>query len=162
MLYRVKQFFWAITAKLEEDEKQFIKKHLFLEEQELFNQLKIYEQKHSMTVARALQQCYKGEDQEEMVRIGLLHDIGKIRYPIGPIRKSVMVLADKFTKGKVSQLGELKMVKCYYEHPKFGYEILSREGQYNQMFLELIRGHHQENHEEDERMAYLQKCDDEA
>ena len=99
MIYRIKQFFWALTAQITQEEQKFIKHYLSPQEIELFDKLKIYEQKHSVNVAKALQKDITYDNPKEMIRVGLLHDIGKIKYPIGPVRKSIMVLLDKFTRG---------------------------------------------------------------
>lgn len=142
MIYRIKQFIWAITAKVSYEERQFVHKYLTSSEQELFNQLKVYEQKHSIAVAKGVANSYKGEDLEELIRIGLLHDIGKIVYPIGPIRKSIMVLLHKFTKGAMAKWHFMKMVRCYYDHAELGYKLLKKQGVYSPGFLEIIRDHH--------------------
>lgn len=144
MSYRVKQFIWAVTAEVTEAEKTYINEYLAPEEVQLFEQLKVYEQKHSIKVAQAMAQDAQAEDRINRIRVGLLHDIGKIIYPIGPIRKSMMVLLHKFTKGRISRVRISDMVKCYYEHPQLGYEILKKKGGYEQEFLEVIRDHHKE------------------
>lgn len=162
MIYRVKQFFWAITAKLTPEEQDFIKQYLSEEEEKLFNQLKVYEQKHCINVAKALQNEVQDMNQENMIRAGLLHDIGKIKYPIGPIRKSMMVLLDKFTKGKIAKYTRLGMVRCYYEHPQLGYELLKQKSGYQDEFLRFIQQHHQEINEveyEDKALDLLKKWD---
>lgn len=145
MIYRIKQFFWALTAQITQEEQKFIKHYLSPQEIELFDKLKIYEQKHSVNVAKALQKDITYDNPKEMIRVGLLHDIGKIKYPIGPVRKSIMVLLDKFTKGKIAQYNQLKMVRCYYEHPQIGYEMLKERGGYSKEFLEIIQKHHEES-----------------
>lgn len=144
MIYRIKQFFWALTAQITQEEEKLIKQYLLPQEIELFDKLKVYEQKHSVNVAKALQEDSTYDNQKEMIRVGLLHDIGKIKYPIGPIRKSIMVLLDKFTKGKIAQYNQVKMVCCYYEHPQIGYEVLKERGGYSEEFLEIIQKHHEQ------------------
>ncbi|MGL4738503.1 MAG: HD domain-containing protein [Cellulosilyticaceae bacterium] len=162
MLYRVKQFIWAITAKLTSEEKQFIVKYLGLEEQMLFGKLKVYEQKHSVVVARELAKLYEGSKRTQMIRVGLLHDVGKSVYPIGPIRKSIMVLLHRFTKGSVQSYDQFKMVKCYYGHPEDGYRLLREMRPYDDFFLALVRDHHKKEGSMTDEMQKLQVCDDQA
>lgn len=160
MLYRVKQFVWAVTAKLTPEEEQWIRTYLTDKEEQLFGQLKVYEQKHSVTVAREAAKHYNVQNKEQFIRMSLLHDIGKIVYPIGPIRKSVMVLLDKFTKGKVSKYTFMKMVRCYYQHPELGYQLLKEKGEYDEAFLLGIRNHHlQESDTDSEALKLIREWD---
>ncbi|MGL4798484.1 MAG: HD domain-containing protein [Cellulosilyticaceae bacterium] len=161
MSYRVRQFMWAMTARITTEEERFVEQHLTPKEAELFWKLKVYEQKHSIKVAKALGEEIKTPQvRQEWIRLGLLHDIGKLVYPIGPIRKSMMVLLHKYTKGKVQKL-TLPMVKCYYDHPKLGYELLQKEEGYEESFLKLIKNHHQTmGSRSQEPMKSLQKWDD--
>lgn len=160
MIYRIKQFIWAITARLDKTEEAFIKQYLLEDEQYLFNQLKVYEQKHCITVAKGLIKMYHGEEVREMIRLGLLHDIGKIKYPIGPIRKSIMVLLNKVTKGRAKQWCHLNMAKCYYDHPEIGYALLKQRGQCTNEFLKLVREHHRSLNEVQADKKYLQKLEE--
>lgn len=141
MFYRMQQFMKTITASMTENEKRWVKDYLTQREQALFFRLKVYEQKHALCVAKLLGEWTN--ESREMIRLGLLHDIGKILYPLNPIEKSLMVILHKVTAGKIKSLSQIKMVKCYYEHPILGYELLSREGVYEQVFLECIKGHHE-------------------
>ena len=160
MLYRVKQFLWALTAKLTQEEKLFIKKHLSTQEQSLFGTLKIYEQKHSVLVAKEVAKLYDDKDRLKVIKASLLHDIGKTIYPIGPIRKSIMVLLDHFTKGKVAKYPILPMIKCYYNHPYLGYKLLLEKGHYDEGFLDLIKNHHlPEAAQHSEALKILRECD---
>lgn len=158
MFYRVKQFYRAITATISFEDKEWIENFLSLEEQKLFYSLRIYEQKHCLEVAKLLDKWTEGKD--EMIRLGLLHDIGKTKYPLNPIEKSIIVLLDKFTKGKVKKLENIKMVKCFYEHPFIGCELLARIDQYDQSFLECISLHHNhQNAELTKELDLLVKAD---
>lgn len=155
MFYRVKQFMKAITAKVSPEEKQWVKRYLSETEYSLFIRLKIYEQRHCIDVACLLKE--KTQEDPEMIRLGLLHDIGKIVYPLNPIEKSLMVVLDKLSNRKISQFKKMKMVKCYYGHPQLGYELLKQQGQYDEDFLEIIKQHHLEGHAP--KLLLLQEAD---
>lgn len=159
MFYRVKQFMCAITARLNEADEAFIREHLEEDEEELFKQLRVYEQKHCIVVAKGLESALPIEKGRELIKMGLLHDIGKIKYPLNPIEKSVMVILDKVTKGKVKALRHLKMVKCYYGHAAMSYELLKATGKYDEAFLEIIRKHHEKGYTTNEKLRLLQKYD---
>ena len=163
MIYRVKQFISSMTAKITEEDRAFYKKYLTLKESVLFERLKVYDQKHSLHVAYLLKE--KTDGNEEMIRLGLLHDIGKQVYPLNPFQKGIMVILDKMSKGSVKKYDQIKMIYSYYEHPMIGYEILKQEGGYEESFLQLIKSHHIKgnmNINIDDRLLNLQEADDQA
>lgn len=163
MYYRIKQFVWAITARLSKEEKIMLRHYLDQWEYEKFSTLKVYEQKHSLQLASKITQKDKNNHTKEMIRLALLHDLGKIKYPIGPVRKSIMVLLDTFTKGKIQKYTQFKMIKCYYNHPQIGYEILKARGGYDNVFLEAIKKHHQKPHKSDSyQLKQLRRWDNEC
>ena len=51
-LYRVKQFYRSIIAKLNDEDLDFLKTYLEIHELQLFNQLPTYDQKHCVNVAK--------------------------------------------------------------------------------------------------------------
>ena len=159
MFYRVQQFIRAMTASLSYEEEQWIKVYLTPKEQELFFRLKVYEQKHCLCVAKLLDEWTSG--REEMIRLGLLHDIGKIVYPLNPIEKSIIVILHKVTNGRIKKFKRLKIIKCYYEHPMIGYEILNNQDHYEETFLECIKAHHEKStvRKIESNLALLQKAD---
>ncbi|WP_054743012.1 HD domain-containing protein [Cellulosilyticum ruminicola] len=164
MYYRVEQFISAITAKMTKEDTDYVKGLLNEKEQELFFKLKVYEQVHCLRVARNMDAesgVFNIKERWELSRIALLHDIGKIKYPLNPIEKSIIVVLNKLTKGKIRKLTKLKMVKCYYTHAQEGAALLAEIGTYNEDFLEAIRTHHDVDITS-EKMNLLQKCDNAA
>ncbi len=164
MIYRVAQFIAAVTAKMTEDDISYVKGLLNEKEQALFFQLRIYEQAHCLKVARnmdAQSSNFNIKERWELSRIALLHDIGKIKYPLNPIEKSIIVVLNKLTKGKIKKVTWLKMVKCYYTHAQIGAELLKEIGTYDAAFIEAIRSHHDMNITS-EKISLLQRCDNAA
>ena len=148
--YRVGQFFKAITAKVTEDDIIFINNYLSDKEKELFFKLKVYDQKHCIDVAKDIKIYFqknniKNEDlsivKNDLIKAGLLHDIGKIKKNLNPIQKSILVILDKFSKGKLKNLDNIKAIDIYYNHDKEGYKLL-KENNYSKEFLNLVRNHH--------------------
>ena len=156
MFYRVEQFIKAVTAQITKEDLSFISQYLNKIELDLFLRLKPYEQRHCIDVAEKLDEMTKGD--VEMIRLGLLHDIGKIKYPLHPIEKGVIVILDLLTAGHIKKYRKYKMVKCYYEHPQIGYEILKEVGNYDEVFLRLIKNHHNLE-EKNLKLTLLQKAD---
>lgn len=155
MFYRIGQFIKAVTAKVTTEDLNFVKQYLNEKELELFFKLKLYEQRHCIDVANQLR--IMTLEDAEMIKLGLLHDIGKIRYPLHPIEKSVIVVLDRLTAGRIKKYNKYKIVKCYYEHPQIGYDLLQTLGTYEEGFLKLVQKHHQK--ENNPKLLLLQQAD---
>ncbi len=157
--YRIKQFFWSITAKINNEDINYIRRYLNESEYVLFIKLSIQEQKHSVRVARDVQkECQMLHiAEDELIKTALLHDIGKIYKKLNAIDKSIMVLADKFTKGKIRNLKASKKIKVYFDHAAIGYEILKNSG-LSDKALYLIKNHHNDIIDNEE-LNILKRCD---
>ena len=59
---RIKQFIKCITAKINEDDLNFIEKYLNGDEKKIINRLAIYDMKHCINVARDIESNIKYED----------------------------------------------------------------------------------------------------
>lgn len=160
MFYRIKQFVWAITAKINREEEEFINHYLSEKEKQLFFRLRVYEQKHSLRVAYELKKRAEKGQEIEYIRLGLLHDIGKSKYPLNPIEKSIIVVLDRLTKGKIKKMNHWKMVKCYYHHGTISDHLLRELGSYPPLFLEAIKDHHQLKKSSNKLLTALKECDD--
>lgn len=162
MFYRVKQFYLAMTAKVSEKEWAFVRAHLDEKEQGLFEKLQVSEQKHCVNVAADIGEAIPKRDQNRafLIRLGLLHDIGKIRVKLNPIDKSIIVILDKLTKGKIKKQTKNKKINSYYNHGEIGSKILREIGGYGEWFLEMIENHHEENIKNDPLLEILQTHDD--
>ncbi|MGV8981527.1 HDIG domain-containing metalloprotein [Clostridium sp.] len=145
-LYRVKQFYWSMFSKINSEDLDFIKMYLETYELQLFNQLPVYEQKHCMNVARdVILTCNQRNLQcKDLIKVALLHDIGKIYNSMNPIDKSIMVIMHKITKGKIRAYKKSKNVNMYYNHGDIGYNLLRKHG-YDDRFLFLVKNHHNNN-----------------
>lgn len=159
-LYRIKQFYWSITAKIDVEEKKYIKAHLNEREIALFNELQIYEKMHSIKVAKDIERLYNGDDDNKkmLIKAALLHDIGKIEKRLNIIDKSILVVMNKVTKGSMRKYMSLKKIDVYYNHADFGYSILKKFG-YDERLLYLIKNHHNDNIIGDKELDMLKMCD---
>lgn len=88
------------------------------------------------------------ENKAMLVKVGLLHDVGKSRQRINIIDKSIIVILNKLTSGKLRNIN-LKKIQCYYNHSEYSYEILKGINEDN-VFLEIVRNHHNENYSNNE------------
>jgi len=159
-LYRIKQFYWCITAKLDDEDIKFVNKYLNEEERKLFSMLIEYEQKHSIKVTRdVIKECEKRNiESKELIKAALLHDIGKITNRLTIIDKSAIVLLDKFTKGKLKKAKGIKKIEVYYNHGEKGVKLLMPYG-YDERLLYLIKNHHNNLIAGDIELDILRKCD---
>lgn len=158
--YRVKQFYWSLNSKINDDDEQFLKYYMNSEELDLFNKLPDYEKKHSIRVARDVKEAYDGDSKtlERLVKAALFHDIGKTVRKFTPIDKSVMVILDCISKGKVKRFKKIKNIDIYYNHADIGYNMLKKYD-YEERFLYLIKNHHNNNIIGDKELDILKKCD---
>lgn len=161
-LYRVKQFFWAITAKMSLEDINFINSYLNSSEVELFNTLTGYEKKHSVNVAMDVKETCRAKnmDSYNLIRVALLHDIGKTQARLNPIEKSIFVIINKLSKGKLKNIKTLKKVQNYYNHGEIGYKILKEYGEYDERFLYFIKNHHNKSIVGDKELEILIESDD--
>jgi len=159
-LYRVKQFYLSIVSKINNEDIDFLEKYLEGYELKLFTKLRNYEQKHSINVAMDVKiTCIKRElKSRELIRVALLHDIGKIYSSMNPIDKSIMVILNKITDGKIKKYNKFKNINIYYNHGDIGYNLL-RKYDYNDRFLFLVKNHHN-NIIGDIELDLLKECDD--
>lgn len=75
------------------------------EQWELFMQMQPGEKDHAVTLYRKLVE--QGETQSDLLLAALLHDVGKIRYRLNPLHRTLVVLAKKAVPGKAHQWGNL-------------------------------------------------------
>jgi predicted HD phosphohydrolase len=160
VFYRVKQFIWGITARLSKDEISFINSYLNEKEKSLFFSLPVYEQVHSVKVAkRVLKECENKELQDKMlIKASLLHDIGKINSGLNLITKSILVLSDKMMPKLTRKFKRISFVDAYYNHPEIAMDYLSKEDNYIKY---LIKNHHN-TLIHDEKLKILQDADSES
>ncbi|WP_414698531.1 HDIG domain-containing metalloprotein [Peptacetobacter sp. AB845] len=171
---RVRQFIMNLTDRINEDDYKYVESKLNKKEYEIFNAISKSEQKHSVRVAKEIEniidELKKGnnfeggytltngeildketifsakedliKNEEMLIKVGLLHDVGKSRQKINIIDKSIIVILNKLTSGKLRNIN-LKKIQCYYNHSEYSYEIL-KEINVNNVFLEVVRNHHNE------------------
>jgi len=159
-LYRVKQFYWSLASKINDEDIDFLKMYLDNQELQLFNKLPVYEQKHCVNVARDVKlNCDQRELQSKnLIKVALLHDIGKIYHIMNPIDKAIMVIMHKLTNGKIKKYKKNKHVNVYYNHGEIGYNLLKKY-RYNDRFLFLVKNHHNDNIKDDIELELLKECD---
>lgn len=167
-LYRIKQFIKAVLAKVSEEDKRYVSKILNNEESFLFYKLSQAEQKHSIEVAMDItQECEsrRGINVKRLQKAALLHDVGKISKPLNVFEKSIFVILDKLSRGKLRSLSKNKKVDIFYNHGYYGYTLLKDIEKDNKL-LQLVLVHHdpkelnKEPKEISEELLLLNICDE--
>ncbi len=155
-LYRIKQFYWAITSTISLKDKDFLKKYLNENEINLFNKLAVYEQKHCIKTAQDIKKIYS--TNEILIKAALLHDIGKVSKPLNLLEKSFVVVLGHLFKNKIRRYENIKIIDSYYNHGENGYKILKGYG-YDERFLYLVKNHHNNDIIGDNELNILKQYD---
>lgn len=137
--YRIIQFYRAVTASTDEKDRQFLQKYLNQAEQQLFYSMALPEQRHSLNTACSAEKMaagYTGRiDETRLIRVALLHDVGKAAGDMSPVDKGLAVLLDAAfpqsarswaKKGRGGRIANLRhALYVYYHHAEISYEKLS-------------------------------------
>ncbi len=143
--YRLKQFYSGMFSVYTKADEIFARGYLQGEELALFNQLPSFEKKHSVTVARRMLELavYNPElDQRKLVKLGLLHDVGKVAERNSIFTKSVLVIIRFFSPSFYDWLADRGVRKFYIHkhHGAVGAEMLEKIGVSGE-FLSIVKKH---------------------
>lgn len=167
-LYRFKQFNKALFAKVSDEDKKYVSRILNKEESLLFYKLSRSEQRHCIEVALDVtRECEKrrGVNLNRLLKAALLHDVGKIYYPLRLHEKSMLVVLDRLSKGKLKKFSKVKKIDVYYNHGYYGYKLL-KDIEKDKELLQLVLNHHiikdfdNEPKEISEELLLLNICDE--
>lgn len=142
--YRLGQFFHALGASTPEGaELDWVRGLLSPEGMALFSQMHPAEQQHSLRVAAIL----RGQGAPpELLIAALLHDVGKIRFPLRLWERVLIVLVRALFPGKAKQWGQgeprgwRRPFVVAEQHPAWGAEMAQAAGA-PPLAVNLIRRH---------------------
>lgn len=163
MFRRLKQFVEALFARVGKDDYTFLSDYVTLAERDLFLRMPRYDQRHSLNVGGFLR---RHGHTLELVRAGLLHDIGKgENAELTLVRRSLCVLLERFAPAKVEELTHKKKGKLgqalyiHLNHPEIGAKLLEGLGTDNYI-VELVRYHHnQKKIKQNQELKILREAD---
>jgi len=148
--YRIKQFWFGMTAVYNKDDETFASNYLNIKERALFKQLPGFEKKHAIVVAhKMLAAAYKYPDldQRKLARLGLLHDVGKVLERSSIFSKSVLVMIRFISPWLYRELADVgehhKFFRRFYihkHHGAVGAKLLEKLGE-NSEILAIIAKH---------------------
>ncbi len=164
-MYRFKQFVYYLVSWFEKIDDEFLNYYLNNEEKRIFNKLLKTERQHSIRVAKKsleVMDIFKIENFEEfeVVKMCLLHDVGKIHSKINLFLKPFIVLirSNKRFRKLVFFLDKQRVYK-YYKHSKYSFDMLKTLN-FSFQILNSIRHHHSSrNVENDKYTKILKYCD---
>lgn len=176
MFQRVKQFICAITAKLYLTDEQYLAEYLTAAEQQLFRQMELPDQRHSLNVAYTAQQLAKhstGLRLRLLIRAALLHDVGRTKNDLSTANKIFDVLFSTIFPRFARQWGGSSMVRCgnyavervhhvlfiYYHHGQIGARRLQELGIETDIIEMVARHHQQPAGDEPAELAILRQAD---
>jgi len=150
--YRFNQFITAFRANISYSDVEFIRHYLTKAEQVLFYKMRRYDQKHALQVAhKCLLKCDSNTwiDRSNLVRVALLHDIGKSIMPLSLISRILYVLTKKINEGRLvkffaKEKSFIPLFRQFYvlnNHSDIGAELIG-EIENNPELIEIIRNHH--------------------
>jgi len=144
--YRASQFWQAVTVPREGVDTRAIQPYLSPAQIVLFRQMHPFEQSHAFQVMGRLKQA--GLDDPDLLTAALLHDIGKILFPISLWERVEIVLSQHFFPGatKAWSKGQPRGLRHPFvvaeQHPAWGADLAAQAGASAQA-VSLIGRHHE-------------------
>lgn len=141
-----------------------IRAHLASAQIALFRQMQPSEQWHAYSVKQRLTD--ESQDHPALLTAALLHDVGKILYPLSPIERAIIVLGQRIFPRQVSAWGKgeprgfRRPFVVAERHAEWGAELAARAGA-PELTINLIRRHQDFAAKDDPLLLALQAADDE-
>ncbi|WP_297429816.1 HD domain-containing protein [Clostridium sp.] len=159
IIYRIKQFYWAVESLYINDDFEILNKYLNDSELNLFMKMSKSERNHSIRVCKSAMKYIDCNNilrinKDIMCKCALLHDIGKSQAKINILYKSIITILNSITCGKFLKYNKNKRVINYYNHPQIGVGLLENIGVKNLDILNCVRYHH--NNSGAEKNIYLE------
>ncbi|NOR89297.1 MAG: HD domain-containing protein [Anaerolineales bacterium] len=144
MTYRAGQFLNLLTAKRKREHRRFVYEILDPSMATLFFRMSDSDQAHSVRVFQTL--VNQGEEDDDLLRAALLHDVGKSLHPLRAWERSLVVVTNQMLPnqilnwGKSEPYGWRKPFVVALQHPEWGAVLVQQEGG-SETLVTLIRYH---------------------
>ena len=130
--YRIWQFLQSLKQPPGDHDWKVVESILSPAELALFQELPIQDQNHSIRVLEGVQA--RGEDDPDLLKAALLHDLGKMKYPLSRWERVMAVLITRLFPSKVKSWGKgepvgiTRPLVVIREHPSWGAELAEGAG----------------------------------
>jgi len=169
LAYRSRQFWKALFGPRKRLTSESLLLYLTPSQQQLFQRMQPSEQAHALQIFKSLETA--GQVQPDLLAAALLHDVGKILYPLSIFDRVIIVLGKRLFPRRVQRWAEgtpkgLRLPFVVAEHHAEWGAALATQAGATSLTVELIR-RHQENHlinplsQTERLLAALQGVDDE-
>jgi hypothetical protein len=111
-VYRVKQFFGALAARIDKDDERVLDRLLTPPQRSLFRRMAPNDQRHSIEVLHSLHQA--GSQDPDLLVAALLHDAGKAAGRIWLWQRTLIVLLERWAPNVLDWLAR---GACYTSAP---------------------------------------------
>lgn len=144
--YRLTQFWHAVSQKPTAQDLNEVRLLLTPEQTALFLKMLPAEQTHALRVLHFLQQ--QGQHHPNLLCAALLHDVGKIRYPLALWQRIWIVVAQRLFPSRAHQWAQnprnawQKALQAAEKHPEWGAQLAAEVG-CEPLTLQLITHHQQ-------------------
>ena len=145
--YRAGQFLHLLTAKRKREHRKFVYEILDPSMAALFFRMSDPDQSHSVRVFQTL--VDQGEEDDDLLKAALLHDVGKSLHPLRAWERSLVVVMNRMLPNQVLKWGQSepygwrKPFVVALQHPEWGAALVQQEGG-SETLVTLIR-YHQEH-----------------
>ncbi len=170
-MYRVKQFFGALTARVDERDEQALTSVLTPSQRALFRQMPTHDRRHSLNVCQSLRRAGYTEHTAKgraLLAAALLHDVGKSQGRIWLWQRVAIVLLTRWAPSLLGWLGRGRPrgwrggFVVHRQHAAVGARLAEQAG-CSPLTVTLIRRHQEARGDglsrENELLAALQQAD---
>ena len=144
LTYRARQFQSALFSSRKQVETEALLPHLTPSQMVLFRRMQPSEQAHAYQVLERLKSA--GQTDPDLLTAALLHDVGKILFPLSLPDRVVIVLGKRFFRRKARRWSEgtpsgfRRPFVVAAQHPDWGADLAEQAGASSQT-VDLIRRH---------------------
>ena len=163
LAYRTRQFWNALPVPHKRVGTSVLLPYLSPSEIVLFRRMQPSEQTHAFQVFERLKTA--GQTDPDLMAAALLHDVGKVMFPLSLIDRVVIVLGKRFFRWQTSQWSEGSMnwfrrpFIVAVHHPNWGADLAEQAGASTRT-VDLIRAHQDSTPGGDLLLTALQSADD--
>jgi len=164
LAYRTRQFWNALPGTRKRVETEALLPHLIPTQIVLFRRMQRSEQTHALQVLNRLKAA--GQTDPDLLSAALLHDVGKVLFPISIFDRMVIVLGKSIFPRLAGRWSEVTPDRFYRpfvvaaHHPGWGAD-LAEQAYASPRTVELIRHHQDIPSKDDQLLTALQAADDE-